>query len=210
MEFLSSSHNETSPLNSTTKWQSPDRRQATDRQIHRRLSTQSLDQNYPAAGPTPSPTDMPTQGYSTQASAQVISKPPVSPIGKKPMHNATGRGHHKPKLGRNQRTFHALDKSELSTLGNLNGNVTTLLASYGEPIGSMQNSETTVTGNADTEERYMRTDDQTRQTHDFKNMSSSFRHDGVPHLDLTDVQYSHRGPPSIRGRDSTDFKANVW
>lgn len=209
MEFLSSSHNETSPLNSTTNWQSPGQRQATGTPIHRSLSTQSLDRHYPPAGPSPSPRDMPTPGRSTPASARLLSKPPASPIVKQP-HSATRRGHHKSKIGRNHKTLHTTDKSEPSTLDNVNGNITTLLASHGEPFRDMQNSVTTATENASGKERYTRTDDQNRQPHDFENTGLSVRHDVVPRLDLTDVQYSHRGPPSIRTNDSTDFKANIW
>ncbi|XP_078349771.1 uncharacterized protein LOC144634627 isoform X2 [Oculina patagonica] len=209
MEFLSSSHNGMSPLNSTTNWQSPGRRQATGTPIHRSLSTQSLDRHYPPAGPSPSPRNMPTHDRSTPVSARLLSKPPASPIAKQPQ-SATRKGHHKTRLERNQRTERTLNRAESSTLDNLNGNVNTLLASHDEPFHAMENSVTTATGNTSYAEICRRSDDQNRQPQDFKNTGVSVRHDGVPHLDLTDVQYSHRGPPSIRTNDSTDFKANIW
>lgn len=199
-----------SPLNSTTNWQSPGRRQATGTPIHRSLSTQSLDRHYPPAGPSPSPRDIPTLDHSTPASARLLSKLPPSPIAKQPMQIATRKGHHKSKLGRNQKTLHTSDLAEPSALDNLNGNVDTLLASHDEPFHAMQNSLTTTAGNTSGEEKFARTDDQNRQPRDFKNTGFSYKHDGVPRLDLTAVQYSHRGPPSLRTSDSTDFKANIW
>lgn len=197
------------PLNSTTNGQYPGRRQATGTPIQRSLSTQSLDEHYPPPAPSPSPRlrDVPTRDHSTPASARLLYKPPVSPIAKQPMQNATGRGQYKSKLGRNQRTLQTLDKSEPCTSDNVNGNVDTLLASYDGKFGDMQNSVTTDTSG---KERFTRTDDQNIQPYNFTNASVSSRHDDVPRLDLRDVQYSHRGPPSIRTSDSTDFKANIW
>lgn len=205
---MSSSHNEaTSPLNSTRNWQSPGRRQATGTPIHRSLSIQSLDRHYPPAVPSPSPRDITAQDQSAPESVRLLSRPPVSPITREPRQRTARRDRHQSKHGHDQRTLNPLGKSEQSTSNNLDGNVSTLLTSYGES----SNVKVPLTAaNSTGEERLTRIDDQNGVPHDFKNTSRSIRHDGVPRLDLTDVQYSHRGPPSIRTNDSTDFKTNVW
>lgn len=208
MEFLSSTHNETSFLNSTRNWQSPGRRQATGTPIQRSMSTQSLDRHYPPAVPSSSPRDMPVQDRSTPASARLLTRPPVSPITKEPRQRTTRRDHYTSRHRSNQGTLQTLDKLEPSTSDKFSGNVSTLLASYDEP--SDTKNPVTAAGNSSDEKRLTRTDVKSGMLHDFKNSSMSIRHDSVPRLDLTDVQYSHRGPPSIRTSDSTDFKGTIW
>ena len=111
--------------------------------------------------------------------------------------------------GGNAGTLQTFDKSEPIGSEVLNGNVSTLLASYDEP--SDMKNPVMVAGNSSGDKRLTRTDVNHGLPQDFENSSMSFRHNSsVPRLDLTDVQYSHRGPPSIRTSDSTDFKASIW
>ena len=208
MEFLSSTHNETSFLNSTRNLQSSGQRQATGTPIQRSLSTQSLDRYYPPVVPSPSPRDLPIQDRSTLTSARILTRPPISPITKEPRQRTTRRDHYLSRHGSNRGTLHTLDKLEPSSLDRLNGNVSTLLTSYDKP--SDMKNPVTAAGNSSDDKRLTRTAVKSGVPQDFENSSMSVRHDSVPPLDLTDVQYSHRGPPSIRTSDSTDFKATIW
>lgn len=205
MEFLSSTHNETSFLNSTKNLQSSGRRQATGIPIQRSMSTQSLNRNYPPVVPSSSPRDLPMQDQSTPASAQLLTRLPVSPITKELRQRTTRRDHHIPRHGSNRGTLRTPDKSESSSSDKINGNVDTLLASYDEPKNK---NPVTAAGNSSDDKRLTRTDVKSGVPQE--NSSMSIRHNSVPRLDLTDVQYSHRGPPSIRTSDSTDFKATIW
>ena len=209
MEFLSSTHNETSYLNSTRNWQSSVRRQATGTPIQRSMSTQSLNQDYPPAVPSSSPRDLPIRDRSsTPASARILTRPPISPITKEPKQRTARRDHYIPRHGSDQGTSQTLDKSEPIGSDKLNGNISTLLASYDKP-NDMKNPVADV-GNSSDDKRLTKTDVKSRVRQDFENSSMSMRHGIVPRLDLTDVQYSHRGPPSIRMSDSTDSKASIW
>lgn len=208
MEFLSSTHNETSYLNSTRNWQSPGQRQATGTPIHRSMSVQSLNRHYPPAVPSSSPRDLPVQDRSTPVSARILTRPPISPIAKEPKQGTERRDHYISRHGINQGTLQNLDKSEPTGSDRLNGNISTLLASYDKP-NNMKNPVTAAESSSD-DKRLTRTDVKSGVRQDFENSSMSVRHDSVPRLDLTDVQYSHRGPPSIRTTDSTDFKASIW
>lgn len=213
MEFLSSLHNESSPLNSTRNWQSPGHRQTTGTPIQRSLSLQSLDRGYPPAVPSSSPRDMVAEGQiSSPASTQLLSQPPVSPIRRKTKQSTTRKDHLYTKHTKKQiRTnLHPVDKSEQSTSNNLDGDVGTLLGTSYDESYDLKNPM--AIGNITGEENLTRTDDKNVVFLDgFKHSNRSSRH-GVPHLDLTDVQYSYRGPPSMRtsASDSTDFKANMW
>ena len=145
------------------------------------------------------------QDRSTPASARILTRPPISPITKEPRQRTARRDHYISRQG----TLQTLDKSEPISLDKLNnGNVSTLLASYDE-TSDIENS-LTAAGNSRHGKRLTRTDTKSGVPQDFKNPSVSVRPDSVPRLDLTDVQYSHRGPPSIRTSDSTDFKASIW
>ncbi|XP_020608124.1 uncharacterized protein LOC110046759 [Orbicella faveolata] len=208
VEFLSSTNNETSFLNSTRNWQSSDRRQATGTPIQRSMSTQSLDRHYPPAVPSSSPRDLLIQDRSTPASARILARPPISPITKEPRQKTTRRNHYISRHGSNQGTLQTLDKSEPIGSDKLNGNVSTLLTSYDEP--SDMKNPATAAGNSSDDKRLTRTDVKSGVWQDFGNSNMSIRHDySIPPLDLTGVQYSHRGPPSIRASDSTDFKASI-
>ena len=111
--------------------------------------------------------------------------------------------------GSNQGTLQTLDKSEPIGSDKLNGNVNTLLASDDKP--SDMKRPGTAAGNSSDDKRLTRTDVKSGLPQDFENPSMSVRHHySVPRLDLTDVQYSHRGPPSTRTSESTDFKASIW
>jgi len=209
VEFLSSTNNETSFLNSTRNWQSSDRRQATGTPIQRSMSTQSLDRHYPPAVPSSSPRDLLIQDRSTPASARILARPPISPITKEPRQKTTRRNHYISRHGGNQGTLQTLDKSEPIGSDKLNGNVSTLLTSYDEP--SDMKNPATAAGKSSDDKRLTRTDVKSGVPQNFENSSMSIRHDdSIPPLDLKGVQYSHRGPPSIRASDSTDFKASIW
>ena len=205
MEFLSSTHNETSFLNSTKNLQSSGRRQATGTPIQRSLSTQSLNRYYPPVVPSSSPRDFPIHDQSTPASARLLTRPPVSPITKESRQRTTRRDHYIHRHGSYQGTLQTHDKSESSSSDKINGNIDTLLASYDEPSDE---NPVTAAGNSSDDKRLTRTDVKSGVPQE--NSSMSIRHNSVPRLDLTDVQYSHRGPPSIRTSDSTDFKATIW
>ena len=205
MEFLSSTDNETSFLNSTKILQSSGRRQATGTPIHRSLSTQSLNRYYPPVVPSSSPRDFPIHDQSTPASARLLTRPPVSPITKESRQRTTRRDHYIHRHGSYQGTLQTHDKSESSSSDKINGNIDTLLASYDEPSDE---NPVTAAGNSSDDKRLTRTDVKSGVPQE--NSSMSIRHNSVPRLDLTDVQYSHRGPPSIRTSDSTDFKATIW
>lgn len=138
------------------------------------------------------------QDQSTPASAQLLTRLPVSPITKESRQRTTRRDH-------NRGTLRTPDKSESSSSDKINGNVDTLLASYDEPSDK---NLVTAAGNSSDDKRLTRTDVKSGVPQE--NSSMSIRHNSVPRLDLTDVQYSHRGPPSIRTSDSTDFKATIW
>ena len=210
MEFLSSTRNETSYLNSTRNWQSESsgQRQATGTPIQRSMSTQSLNRHYPPAVPSSSPRDLPIQDRSTPASARILTRAPISPITKEPKQRTARRDHYISINGSNQGTLQTLDKSETIRSDKLNGNISTLLASYDKPNDMI--NPVTAAGNSSDDKRLTRTDVKSGVRQDFEHSRMSIRHDSVPRLDLTDLQYSHRGPPSIRMRDSTDSKASIW
>lgn len=208
MEFLSSTHNETSYLNSTRNWQSSGQRQATGTPIQRSMSTQSLNRDYPPAVPSSSPRDLPIQDRSTPVSDRILTRPPISPIAKEPKQRTARRNRYISRHGSDQGTLQTLDKSEPIGSDKLNGNISTLLASYDKP-NDIKNPVIDV-GNSSDDKRLTKTDVKSGVRQDFENSSMSMRHGIVPRLDLTDVQYSHRGPPSIRMGDSTDSKARIW
>lgn len=108
------------------------------------------------------------------------------------------------------RTLQSLEKSEQRTSNNLDNNVSTLLSGYDES----QDVKAPMTAGhiSAVEERFKETDDQSGIVNDMKDTSTWLvKGSRVPQLDLTQVSYSHRGPPSIRTIDgSNDFKANVW
>lgn len=210
LEFLSSTHNETSYLSSTRNWQSESSgwRQATGTPMQRSMSSQSLNRHYPPAVPSSSPRDLLIQDRSTPASARIVTRPPISPITKEPKQRSARRDHYRSRQEINQGTLQTLDKSEPIDSDRLNGNISTLLVSYDKP-NDMKNS-VTAAGNSSDDKRLTRTDVKSGVRQDFENSSMSIRHYSVPRLDLTDVQYSHRGPPSVRTGDSTDFKASIW
>jgi len=106
------------------------------------------------------------------------------------------------------RTLYSLDNSEQRTSNNLDhGNLSTLLGSYGES-GDIK---VPLTASYKGEERLKGPTDQDMLLNGVKHTSRSIRNNTVPRLDLTQVSYSHRSPPSIRTVDtSTDFKANIW
>ena len=200
MEFLSSSHNETTAMNSVRGHQFPGWRPGTGTPIQRSLSVQSLDRHQPPAVPSPSPRDA-TEKW------QSPSQPPMSPIAREPRH--TLRMDRQLRHKKDLRTVQSLDKSEQRTSNNLNNNVSTLLGSYGD---SAEVKAPLTASYSTGEERITATDDQKDVLmNDVKNTSRSLRHERVPGLDLMQVSYSHRGPPSIRStNDSTHFKANMW
>ena len=209
MEFLSSTHNETSYLNSTRNWQSSGRRQATGTPIQRSMSTQFINGDYPPAVPSSSPRDFPTQDRSsTPASARILTQPPISPIAKEPKQRSARRDRYISRHGSDQGTSQTLDKSEPIRSDKLNGNISTLLASYDKPNDTK--NPVAAVGNSSDNKRLTKTDVKIGVRQDFEISSMSMRRDIVPRLDLTDVQYSHRGPPSIRMSDSIDSKASIW
>ena len=185
--------------------QSSGQRQATGTPIQRSMSTQSLNRYYPPVVPSSSPRDLSIQDRSTPASARLLTRPPVSPITKESRQRTTRRDHHIPRHGSNRGTLKTHDKSESSSSDKINGSIDTLLASYDVPSDE---NPVTVAGNSSDDKRLTRTDVKSGVPQE--NSSMSIRHNSVPRLDLTDVQYSHRGPPSIRTSDSTDFKATIW
>ena len=219
MEFLSSSHDETSAMNSARSQQSPGRRLATGTPVQspgRRTSTgtplqrspslQSLNRYCPPAVPSPSPRDMTAQGQLISTSARPPTHPPVSPIAKE-SRQTLRTGHHL-QHKKDLRTVQSLDKSEKRTpANNYLDDVRTLLGTYDEP----DDVKVPMTaGYSTVGERSQESD---MMLHGLNNTrtSRSVRHDGIPRLNLTQVSYSHRGPPSIRSmNDSTDFRATIW
>jgi len=201
MEFLSSSQNETTTMYSSRGQQSPGQRPSTGTPIQRSMSVQSLDKHYLPVAPSPSPRDM-----ATSLESSLVSRPPVSPIASDPRQTLT-RGH-KLKHKKILRTLYSLDNSEQRTSNNLDhGNLSTLLGSYGES-GDIK---APLTASYNGEERLKGPTDQDMLLNGVKHTSRSIRNNTVPRLDLTQVSYSHRSPPSIRTVDtSTDFKANIW
>lgn len=211
MEFLNSSQNGFSPMNSARRRESLGWRPSTGTPLQRSLSVQSLDKYYPLA-PSPSPRDRsPAQSQSSSSSStQLPLPPPVSPIAREPRQKMrTGRQlRHQKDL----RTLQSLEKSEQRTSNNLDNNVSTLVSGYDE---SRDVKAPMTAGHISAvEERFKETDDQSgiHVVNDMKDTSTWLvKGSRVPQLDLTQVSYSHRGPPSIRTIDgSNDFKANVW
>lgn len=180
--------------------------------MQRSMSSQSLNRPYPPAVPSSSPRDLLIQDRSTPASARIVTRPPISPITKEPKQRSARRDHYTSRQEIKQGTLQTLDKSEPIDSDKLNhyGNISTLLASYDKPNDMKFKNPVTAAGNSSDDKRLTRTDVKSGVRQDFENSSMSIRHDCVPRLDLTDVQYSHRGPPSIRTGDSTDSKASIW
>ena len=201
MEFLSSSQNEATTMYSSRSQQSPGQRPSTGTPIQRSMSVQSLDKHYLPVAPSPSPRDM-----ATPLESSLVSRPPMSPIASGPRQTLTRD--HKLKPQKTLRTLYSLDNSEQRTSNNLDhGNLSTLLGSYGES-GDIKAH---LTASYNREERLKGPTDQDMLLNGVKHTSRSIRNNTVPRLDLTQVSYSHRSPPSIRTVDtSTDFKANIW
>ena len=195
-------------MNSARSQMSPGRRPSTGTPMQRSLSVQSLDRHYPPAVPTSSPRDIKTsaQNQSTSTSAQLSMRPPVSPIAKEARQTLrTGRQVRKKK---DLRTLHSLEKSEVGTSHNLD-NVSTLINGYNDESGDVKTPMTA--GYSAVEHSLTKTRDESGMLNGMKDPFGSMRDERVPRLDLTEVTYSHRGPPSIRTmNDSTDFKATVW
>ena len=196
-------------MNSARSQQSPGQRPSTGTPMQRSLSVQSLDRHYPPTVPSSSPRDIKTstQYQSTSTSAQLPLRPPVSPIAREPRQTSrTGRQLRKKK---DLRTVHSPEKYEQGTSHNLDNNVSTLLNGYNDESGDVKTPMTA--GYSAVEERLKRTDNQSGMLNGMNDTIRSTRDDRVPRLDLTEVTYSHRGPPSIRTmNDSTDFKTTVW
>ena len=218
MEFLTSSYNETSAMNSvrghrspdsrlfsaTSAW-SPDQRPSTGKPIQRSQSVQSLNRHYPTATPSPSPRDiLTTQAQSTPRSSRHPQlQTPTSPIARKP--KQTLKTAHRLRQKKDLRTAPSLDNSEQGMTNNyLNENVRTLLGTYDEP----DNLKVPMRAGYNTGEEGSQ---ETDISHSLNyNTSSNIQHNAVPRLDLTQVSYSHRGRPSVRMNDSADFQANLW
>ena len=218
MEFLTSSYNETSAMNSvrghrspdsrlfsaTSAW-SPDQRPSTGKPIQRSQSVQSLNRHYPTATPSPSPRDiLTTQAQSTPRSSRHPQlQAPTSPIARKP--KQTLKTAHRLRQKKDLRTAPSLDNSEQGMTNNyLNENVRTLLGTYDEP----DNLKVPMRAGYNTGEEGSQ---ETDISHSLNyNTSSNIQHNAVPRLDLTQVSYSHRGRPSVRMNDSADFQANLW
>ena len=218
MEFLTSSFNETSAMNSarghqspdprllraTSAW-SPDQRPSTGKPIQRSQSVQSLNRHHPTATPSPSPRDiLTTQAQSTPRSAQHPQlQAPTSPIARKP--KQTLKTAHRSRQKKDLRTAPSLDNSEQGMTNNyLDENVRTLLGTNDEP----DNLKVPMRAGYNTGEEGSQETDISHALN--YNTSSNKKHDAVPRLDLTQVSYSHRGRPSVRMNDSADFQANLW
>ena len=218
MEFLTSSFNETSAMNSARGLQSPDprlvsatsawsphQRPSTGKPIQRSQSVQSLNRHYPTATPSPSPRDILTrQGQSTSRSARHPQlQAPTSPIARKP--KQTLKTAHRLRQKKDPRTACSLDNSEQGMTNNyLDENVTTILGTNDEP----DNLKVPMRAGYNTGEEGSQ---ETDPSHSYNyNTSSNIKHNAVTRLDLTQVSYSHRGPPSVRMNDSADFQANLW
>ena len=220
MEFLTSSFNERSAMNSarghqspgprlvsaTSAW-SPDQRPSTGKPIQRSQSVQSLNRAYSTTTPSPSPRDtgiLTTQGQSTPRSARHPQlQAPTSPIARKP--KQTLKTAHRSRQKKDLRTAPSLDNSEQGMTNNyLDENVRTLLGTNDEP----DNLKVPMRAGYNTgEQRSQETDISHSLNYD---TSSNIKHNAVPRLDLTQVSYSHRGRPSVRMNDSADFQANLW
>ena len=218
MEFLTSSYNETSAVNSarghqspdlrlvsaTSAW-SPDQRPSTGKPIQRSQSVQSLNRHYPTTTPSPSPRDIfTTQAQSTPRSARHPQlQAPTSPITRKP--KQTLKAAHRLRQKKDLRTAPSLDNSEQGMTNNyLNENVRTLLGTNDEP----DNLKVPMRAGYNTDEEGSQ---ETDPSHSLNyDTSSNIKHNAVPRLDLTQVSYSHRGRPSVRMNDSGDFQANLW
>lgn len=209
MEFLSSSHKESYPLNSTRNRQSPGHRQTTGTPLQRSLSLHSLGQDYTPAVSSSSPRDTALERQmSTPVLDKIQSKPPVSPIQRHRRQKTELKGHFHTE---NQRTnFQHFDQSDQSLSNNLDGNFDTLLSSYENQSYDLKNPGMML--NRTGEKNLARTLDKNRTFLDgFERSDRTTRHKDVPRLDLSNVQYSYRGPPSIRTvPESPDFKANMW
>lgn len=212
VEFLSSSHNESPPLNSTRNWQSPGHRQSTGTPLQRSLSMQSLGQDYTPAVCSSSPRDEALEcQISTPVFDKMQSKPPVSPIRRHRRQNTAQKNCVLTNHTENQRTnIQHVGKSDQSSLNNLDGNFGTLLSGTENQSFDLKNLGTVV--NRFGEESSARALDKNGMLpHDFKHTNRSTRYEDVPSLDLTNVQYSYRGPPSRRTvTESPGFKANMW
>ena len=218
MEFLTSSYNEISAVNSARGHQSPDprpvsaksawspdQRPSTGKPIQRSQSVQSLNGHYPTATPSPSPRDiLTTQTQSTPRSARHPQlQAPTSPIARKP--KQTLKTAHRLRQKKDLRTAPSLDNSQQGMTNNyLDENVRTLLGSNDEP----DNLKVPLRAGYNTSEEKSK---ETDKLHSLNyNTSSNVKHNAVPRLDLTQVSYSHRGPPSVRMNDSAVFQANLW
>lgn len=213
VEDLSSSQNGLSPLNSARSAQSSrSLRPFTDTPLQQSQFEQSIGMQYSTVVPTSSPRDKASaQGlnWQTKKSSQLFSQTSVSPIPRE-LNKTIKTGRHL-RLEKDLRGIinESLEAYEETSSSDIKDNVSTLMSGLQESddVRSPFN-----TGYSDMKEKHTQNSDQFDLTsRSLVDTGSRLRGQKVPHLDLSQVSYSHRAPPSIRTmKDSTNYRANIW
>ena len=139
----------------------------------------------------------------------MFSQTPVSPIPRE-LNETLKTGRH----FRSKKDFKGIIKESLeayeeTTSSDIKDNVSTLMS------GLQESDDATVplnTGYCDMKEKHTENSDRFDLTsRSLVDTGRRLRGQNVPYLDLSQVSYSHRTPPSIRTvRDSTSYRANIW
>ena len=167
---------------------------------------------YSTVVPTSSPRDRASaqrQNWQTKKSSELFSQTPVSPIPRE-LNNTIKTGRHL-RLKKDLRGIikESLEAYEETSSSDIKDNVSTLMSGLQESddVRSPFN-----TGYSDMKEKHTENSDRFDLTsRSSVDTGSRLRGQKVPHLDLSQVSYSHRSPPSIRTvKDSTNYRANIW
>lgn len=213
LEELSSLHNGLSAVDSFRSEKSLGNfRPSTGTPTQRSQSEQSLEMYYSPNVPTSSPRDR--EGTQSQyrhiltKPGQPLLKPPVSPIPREPREEFRTGKQLTPRKDVRHTTLESLKSSEQTTSYNFRDNVSTLMSGYRE---SDDVKASLTAGYSDEKEKWTGKGEFGMRSSRLSDKESKTRLHGVPRLDLKQVLYSHRAPPSIRTiNDSTDSKANIW
>lgn len=202
-----------SPLNSARSAQSTRYlRPFTDTPLQRSQSEHSIGMQYSTTVPTSSPRDRATaqsMNWQTKKSSQLFSQTPVSPIPRELNETIRTGRHLRSKKDLKCIIKESLDTSEETTSSNIKDNVSTLMSGLQE---SDDVKAPLNTGYNDMKEKHTENSDRFDLTsRSLVDTGSRLRGHKVPHLDLTQVSYSHRASPSIRTmNNSTSYRANIW
>ncbi|KAK2561902.1 Spermatogenesis-associated protein 7 [Acropora cervicornis] len=197
VEDLSSSQNGLSPLNSERSAQSTrSLRPFTDTPLQQSQFEQCIGMQYSTVVPTSSPRNRASaqrQNWQTKKSSQLFSQTPVSPIPRE-LNNSIKTGRHlRSKKDLKGIIKESLEAYEETSSSDIKDNVSTLMS------GLQESDDVRSPGYSDMKEKHTENSDLFDLTsRSLVDTGSRLRGQKVPHLDLSQVSYSHRAPPSIR------------